>query len=322
MRRRDFIRGIAGSAASWPLAVRAQAPTRRIGVLWSTATASATLQRWMAALRQGLEQLGWTDGRNLNVDTSYATLEQLQQNARELVALNPDVLVATSTPSLRALRQATTTIPIAFTNVTDPIGQGFVASLARPGGNVTGFMNFESAMGGKWLEILLEISPGLAGVAVISNPEQNPQTEYFIPSIEATARNLSLKTIVTRIHDYSELDGALAALQTQTRIGMIVPPGPVTGKIVDAMARFRMPAIYWTQAYAALGGLVTYGTDEDDLFRQAAGYVDRILKGATPAELPVQAPTKFRLVVSLKTAKTLSVTIPATLLASADEVIE
>ena len=219
----------------------------------------------MAALQQRLEQLGWTDGRNLHVDISYATLEQLQQNARELVALNPDVLVATSTPSLRALRQATTTIPTAFTNVTDPVGQGFVASLARPGGNVAGFMNFESAMGGKWLEILLEISPGLAGVAVISNPEKNPQTEYFIPSIEATARNLSLQTIVTRIHDYSELDGALAALQTQTRFGMVVPPGPVTGKIVDAMARFRMPTIYWSQAYAALGGLVVHHSDFDSL---------------------------------------------------------
>jgi putative tryptophan/tyrosine transport system substrate-binding protein len=197
MRRRDFIRGIAGSATSWPLAARAQqtAPARRIGVLWSAANANATVQRWMAAIRQGLEQLGWTDGRNLHVDTSYATLEQLQQNARELVALNPDVLVATSTPSLRALRQATTTIPTVFTDVTDPVGQGFVASLARPGGNVTGFMNFESAMGGKWLEILLEISPGLTGVAVISNPEQNPQTEYYIPSTEATARNLSLQNI-------------------------------------------------------------------------------------------------------------------------------
>jgi len=324
MRRREFFGILGGAVAARPFAARAQrsAQMRRIGILWNTGTARPILQQWMTTLRQGLEQLGWMEGHNLQIDVSYGGYEQLPQSAKDLVALNPDVLFAGSTPSLSALRRATSTIPIVFSLVTDPIGQGFVATLAHPGGNITGFMNFESAMGGKWVEMLLEISRDVAGIAVISNSEQNPQTEYFIPSIEAAARERSLRTLITRVHDDADFDRALAALGAETHLGMVVPPGPIARKMVDAMARFRMPAIYWSRVYADEGGLAAYGTDDFELFRRAAGYVDRILRGARASELPVQAPTKFELVINLKTARALGLAVPSTLLARADDVIE
>jgi putative ABC transport system substrate-binding protein len=324
MRRREFISVIGGVAAAWPLMARAQqsASMRRVGVLFYTGTRRPSLDQWLAALRQGLEQLGWSEGRDLQIDVSYGDFEQLRQSAQDLVARKPNVLLATSTPSLNALRPATSTIPIVFTLVTDPVGQGFVTSLARPAGNITGFMNFESGMGGKWVEMLLEISPNLAGIAVISNSKRNPQTEYFIPSIEAAIKERSLRSLVTRVQNDAEFDRAVAALQSETRIGMVVPPGPITNKIVDAMADLRMPAIYWSRVYADAGGLVAYGTNEPDLFLRAAGYVDRILKGALPSELPVQTPTKFELVINLKAARDLGITVPPTLLARADDVIE
>jgi putative tryptophan/tyrosine transport system substrate-binding protein len=324
MRRRDFVRAFAGLSAAWPLLARAQqrGPTRRVGILWYTGTDRPTLDRWMAALRQGLEQLGWSEGHNLLIDMRYAAFEQLRQSAKDLVAGNPDVLIAGSTPALAALRPATSTIPIVFAQVTDPIGQGFVASLANPAGNITGFMNFESAMAGKWVEILLEISPNLAGITVISNSKENPQTEYYIPSIEAAAKERSLQTLIARVQNDAEFDRAVAALQNKAHFGMVVPPGPITSKIIDAMAHLRMPAVYWSRNYANAGGLASYGTDSADMFRRAASYVDRILKGAQVSELPVQAPTKFELVINLKTARDLGITMPPTLLARADDVIE
>jgi ABC-type uncharacterized transport system substrate-binding protein len=324
MQRREFITLFGSAAAAWPLVARAQqsGPTRRVGVLWYTGSARSALDQWFAALRQGLEQLGWSEGRNLQFDVRYAGFEQLRESAKDLVAGNPDVLIASSTPALTALRPATSTIPIVFAQVTDPIGQGFVASLAKPAGNITGFTNFESAMAGKWVEMLLEISPNLTGIAVISNSKENPQTEYFIPSIEAATKKRSLRSLVTRIQNDAEFDHAVTALKSETHFGMVVPPGPITSKIVDAMARLRMPAVYWSRIYADVGGLASYGTDSADMFRRAAGYVDRILKGAQVSDLPVQAPTKFELVINLKTARDLGVAIPPTLLARADDVIE
>jgi putative tryptophan/tyrosine transport system substrate-binding protein len=324
MRRRDFVRAFAGLSAAWPLLARAQqrGPTRRVGILWYTGTDRPTLDRWMAALRQGLEQLGWSEGHNLLIEMRYAAFEQLRQSAKDLVAGNADVLIAGSTPALTALRPATSTIPIVFVQVTDPIGQGFVASLATPAGNITGFMNFESAMAGKWVEILLEISPNLAGIAVISNSKENPQTEYYIPSIEAAAKERSLQPLIARVQNDAEFDRAVAALENEAHFGMVVPPGPITRKIIDAMAHLRMPAVYWSRNYADAGGLASYGTDSADMFRRAASYVDRILKGAQVSELPVQAPTKFELVINLKTARDLGITMPPTLVSRADEVIE
>lgn len=324
MKRRAFMTLLGGTVAAWPHAARAQSNgrTRRIGVLWyAGGTDRQTQQRWLTAFQQGLEQLGWSESRDFHIDERFGSSDEVMQRAKELVALNPDVLVATSTPSLKALQQITTTVPIVFTQVTDPVGQGFVTSLARPGGNTTGFMNFESTMGGKWLEVLLEMSPDLAGVGVISNPA-NPQTEYFIPAIEAAAGGRSLQTRITRVRDDTELDQALAALGAERRFGMIVPPGPIKREFVEAMTRLRMPAIYWTRVFASEGGLLTYGTDETDLYRRAAGYVDRILKGATASDLPVQAPTKFELVINLKAAQALNLKVPQTLLARADDVIE
>ncbi len=325
MRRREFLGVLGGTAATaWPVTARAQpnGPMRRVGILWNTATDRPTQDRWMAALRQGLEQLGWSEGHNLRIDMSYGGFEQLRQRAKDLVAGNPDVLVASSTPTLTALRPATSTIPIVFVQVTDPIGQGFVASLAKPAGNITGFMNFESAMGGKWVETLLEISPKLAGITVISNSKENPQTEYYIPSIEAATKERSLRPLIVRVQNDAEFDRAVASLQSETHFGMVVPPGPIMNKIVDATAHLRMPAIYWSRSYADAGGLAVYGTESADMFRRAASYVDRILKGAQVSELPVQAPTKFELVINLKTAKALGLTIPPKLLFTADEVIE
>jgi putative tryptophan/tyrosine transport system substrate-binding protein len=325
MRRRDLVRGFAGLSAAWPLLARAQQRSpmqRHVGMLWYTGTDRPTQDRWTAALRQGLEQLGWSEGHNLLLDIRYAAFEQLRQSAKELVAGNPDVLIATSTPTLTALRPATSTIPIVFVQVTDPVGQGFVASLANPAGNITGFMNFESAMAGKWVELLLELSPNLAGIAVIANTKENPQTEYYIPSIEAAAKERSLQSLVVRFENDAEFDRAVVTLQGKTNFGLIAPPGAIKSKIVDAMDRLRMPAVYWTPIYANFGGLATYGTDSVDDFRRAASYIDRILRGARVSELPVQAPTKFELVINLKTARALGITVPATLLVRADAVIE
>jgi putative ABC transport system substrate-binding protein len=224
------------------------------------------------------------------------------------------------------MRQATSTVPIVFTNLTDPVGQGFVASLAKPGANITGFANFERSIGGKWVEILREISPGLARVAVVFNPEATPQTSFYVPTIEAAARQLGIEPSVSRVRDDSEMDRALAAVAREANAGLIVPPGensPAMRKsVIETMARYHVPAIYWNRVFAAEGGLVAYGSDEPDLFRRAGSYVDRILKGEKPADLPVQLPTKFELVINLKTAKALGIVFPDSLQIRADEVIE
>jgi putative ABC transport system substrate-binding protein len=320
MRRREFIT-VLGGVVGWPIAARAQkSGLSVVGFLTNVRENS------VKAFTQALAQLGWTEGKNVRIETRSAEGKPFAPLVADLVRLMPDVIVANSTPSLAALRQATSTIPIVFANVTDPVGQGFVTSLARPGANITGFMNFESSIGGKWVEMLREISPGLSRVAVVFNPELGPQTEYFVPVIEKVARELSLKPIITRIHDEPELDRALAALGGEPQPGMIVPPGVYTPtfrmKIIEAMDHYRVPAIYWSRTYVTEGGLVAYGTDETDLYRRAASYVDRLLKGVKPADLPVQAPTKFQLAINLKTARSLGLAIPPNFLATADEVIE
>jgi ABC-type uncharacterized transport system substrate-binding protein len=319
MRRREFIT-VVGGVVGWPLAARPQQSALPVvGFL-------TVRENNVKPFTQALAKLGWTEGRNVRVETRLAEGKPFAPLAADLVRLTPDVIVATGTPSLAALRQATSTIPIVFANVTDPVGQGFVTSLARPGANITGFMNFESSIGGKWVEMLREISPGLSRVAVVFNPELGPQIEFFVPVIEKVTRELSLEAIITRVNDEPELDRALAALAGEPHPGMIVPPGVYTPtfrrKIIEAMDRYRVPAIYWSRIYVTEGGLVAYGTDETDLYRRAASYVDRILKGVKPADLPVQAPTKFQLAINLKTAKTLGLAIPPTFLATADEVIE
>ncbi len=330
MRRRDFMVLLGGAAGAWPRAVVAQSTdrVRRIGVLIGYGTSDPELQRHVAAFEQALEELGWTKGRNVRIDyRSFAGDTKLALAfARELVGLAPDVLVGSSTSGLAALRQATHAIPIVFVLVLDPVGQGFVPSLARPGGNITGFTNYEFSMAGKWLEMLEEIVPHLARVALLFKPETAPYAPLYLHSLEGAGRSLAVEVTASPVHDDTEIERAIAALGREASGGLIVVPDPFTSMhrkvIIELTARYRVPAVYPFRYFPASGGLLSYGADTIDPFRQAASYVDRILKGAKPGELPVQAPTKFELVINLKTAKALGVTIPALLLGSADEVIE
>jgi putative ABC transport system substrate-binding protein len=331
MRRRDFITLLGGAAAAWPLAVRAQqgGPGKvwRVGVLLTGAGSDPRAQNDLKAFRQALQQLGLIDGQNVRIEVrSSENNPSLNAPMAAELAGFADVILVGSTPGLAAMRQATSTVPIVFTNLTDPVGQGFVASLAKPGANITGFANFERSIGGKWVEILREISPGLARVAVVFNPEATPQTSFYVPTIEAAARQLGIEPSVSRVRDDSEMDRALAAVAREANAGLIVPPGensPAMRKsVIETMARYHVPAIYWNRVFAAEGGLVAYGSDEPDLFRRAGSYVDRILKGEKPADLPVQLPTKFELVINLKTAKALGIVFPDSLQIRADEVIE
>ena len=323
MRRREFIT-LLGGAAAWPVAASAQqSKMARIGALY---IGLADAESFRKELREGLRELGYVEGHNIAFEfrSAEGKLDRLPELATALVRLKVDVIVALYTPCGLAAKEATREIPIVLLTG-DPLGTGLVASLARPGANITGFMNFERSMGGKWVENLREISPGLSQVVVISNPAF-PQTEYFITSIEETARQFSLTPITSRVRDDAEFDQALAALAKEARPGLIVPPGATTPSlrrmIIEAMARDRMPAIYWSQVFTSEGGLAAYGSDETDIYRRAAAYVDPILRGEKPADLPVQAPTKFELVINLKTAKTLGLNVPASMQQLADEVIE
>src|SRR5262249_29132994 len=330
MRRRDFIKGIAGSAAVWPLAARAQQPERlrRIGMLMPTREDDPEGQARAALLRQGLSELGWTEGRNIHIDYRWAggDAAQAEANAAELVSQKPDVIVANSTMLLAAVRNETSTIPIVFVVVADPIGQGFVSSFAHPGGNITGFTSFEFALGAKWLELIKEISPELGRFEFIFNPEAGPFAEKFVQSIEPLAHSLGVRLTVTPTRDAREIDRALVAVSGEPKGGLIVSPDPFTnanrGLIISLAARYRLPAIYPFRLFAADGGLLSYGPEFNEPWRRAPTYVDKILKGASPADLPIQQPTKFELVINLKTAKALRLTIPPQLLDRADELIE
>jgi putative tryptophan/tyrosine transport system substrate-binding protein len=330
MRRRDFITLLGGTAAAWPLAVRAQQAerVRRIGVLISTREDDPDGQARAALLRQGLSELGWTEGRNVHIDYRWVGGDAVraEANAAELVSQKPDVIVANSTLVLAAVRNVTSTVPIVFVVVGDPIGQGFVSSLAHPGGNITGFTSFEFAIGVKWLELIKEIVPELGHIAFIFNPEAGPFAEKFVQSIEPLAHSLGVRLMVTPTRDAREVDRALVAVSAEPKAGLIVSPDAFTtanrGLIISLAARYRLPAIYAYRYFAIDGGLLSYGHDAKEPWRRAPSYVDKILKGASPADLPIQQPTKFELVINLKTAKALGLTIPPQLLDRADELIE
>jgi putative ABC transport system substrate-binding protein len=331
MRRRQFVTLLGGAAAAWPLAVRAQQGERmrRIGALIGGAETDPESRARVAALREGLEQRGWSEGRNLRIDYRWASADsdRIRAFAAELVATAPEAIFAHTTPATTRLLEATRNIPIVFASVSDPVGDGIVASFARPGGNVTGFTNVEASIGGKWLEILKELSPAVARVGFLFNPATSPGGgSYFLRPFEAAAPLFNVQPISTPVEDVVDIERAVAPLAVGANGGLIVNSDVFTTRhraaIIAAAARHRVPAIYPFAYFAADGGLAAYGTDVRDLWRRAASYIDRILRGEKPADLPVQAPTKFELVINLKTAKALSLNIPAMLLARADEVIE
>ena len=330
MKRREFITLLGGAAAAWPLAARAQQGerVRRIGVLVASAADDPQFQTWVGAFLQGLAQLGWTDGRNVRIDIRWATTnaDDLRRHAAELAALAPDVLVAaTGTATAAPLLQATRTVPIVFVQVIDPVGAGFVASLARPGGNATGFTSFEYGLSGKWLELLKQIAPSMTRAAVLRDPAVASGIGQFA-AIQAVAPSLGVELSPVDARDAPEIERAVTAFARSGNGGLIVTPSPAAARhrdlIATLAARHRLPAVYGSRHYVAAGGLISYGPDLIDQYRRAAGYVDRILKGEKPADLPVQAPTKYELVINLKTAKALGLDVPPPLLARADEVIE
>jgi putative tryptophan/tyrosine transport system substrate-binding protein len=329
MRRRNFIAGLASTTAAWPVAARSQQPERmrRIGVLQYINESDPELQRRVAVFVQGLQKLGWRDGANLVIDYRYGAddSERMRLEAAELVGLKPDVIWTSGGLGLLSLKRATHSIPIVFTTVYDPVGSGYVASLARPGGNITGFTLGEFSLGGKMLEVLKEVVPQVSRVAVILNLEQPPHVAMW-RAVEAMAQSFGVSLTATDVQDPAEIERAIEAFAREPNGGLIVLPGPITinhrEMIIALAARHRLPAAYPFRFFVTSGGLVSYGADPFDQSRQAAAYVDRILKGEKPEDLPIQQPTKFEFVINLKTAKTLGVTIPQTLLARADEVIE
>ena len=329
VRRRDFINFLGGAAASWPLAARAQQSARRIGMLIGYSEIDPEIQARLAAFRQALEGNGWKEGRSVLIDYRFAPAspDQAQVFAKELVALRPDVLVGNSTPATAALLQETHTIPIVFIGVSDPVGSHFVASMARSGGSTTGFTNFAPSMIGKWLELLKQVAPGVARAAVIFNPKTAPGGgSFFLEPFESVARSFAVEPIAARVNNADEIASTVAAMAREPGGSLIIMPDAFTTVhrqlIILLSARHGLPAIYPCRYQAMEGGLLSYGVDDIDLMRRAAPYVDRILKGESVANLPVQAPVKFDLVVNLRAAKVLGLDVPTKLLALADEVIE
>jgi putative ABC transport system substrate-binding protein len=327
MKRRQFIAGL-GSAAAWPVVARGQQPQlRRIGVLLPATADNAQFQIWVGAFLQGLAQLGWTIGRNVRIDTHWATpnAAEMRRHAAELAALAPDVILAHGAGTVGALLQVTRTVPIVFPVAGDPVGASLVDSLARPGGNATGFMIFEYSMAGKWLELLKQIAPSVTQVAVLRDPTRGSGPVAF-GVIQALAPSLKVKVNPVNTSDAGEMERAVAVFARAPNGGLIVTSGAPAelhhDLIITLAARHKLPAMYWERFFVDAGGLISYGPNVIDQYRRAAGYVDRILKGERPADLPVQQPTKFDLVINLKTAKALGLTIPETLLATADEVIQ
>jgi putative tryptophan/tyrosine transport system substrate-binding protein len=327
--RREFISALGGGIVAWPLAARAQQPEqmRRIGVLTGGSADDPAVQNVLAAFLQGLQQIGWTDGRNVRIDTRWAegNAADTRKYAAELVTLAPDVILATANPPLEQLLQATRTVPIVFTIVVDPVGSGYVDSLSRPGGNATGFMMFEYSLCGKWLELLKQIAPGVTRVAVLRDPALAAGIGQFAV-LQSVAPSLGVEVRPVDVRDASEIERAVAAFARSANGGLILTTSALSvvhrNLIVTLSARHNLPAVYFERAFVAAGGLISYGPDFLDQFQRAAGYVDRILKGEKPADLPVQAPTKYELVINLKTAKVLGVAVPQTLLVAADDVIE
>jgi putative ABC transport system substrate-binding protein len=330
IQRRDFIT-LLGGAATWPLDARAQQPdrVRRIGVLMAHPEGDPEFQNYVHAFRQGLLERGWTEGRNIKLDFRWGALDDpalRQRSAHELLELAPDILLTQNTPPTATMLELTRSIPVVFVIVTDPIGSGFVKSLARPDGNATGFTIMESTMAGKWLEFLKEIAPHVTRVAFLFNPATAPYVDYYLTPFKAAAGSFGLEPVTAPVHDESEFEDIFAAQARAPNSGFILIPDGFLNvhrvKIVDLAGRYRLPAVYPWRFFPEVGGLLSYGADQRDEFRSAATYVDRILKGERPGELPVQAPVKFELVINIRTAKLLGLDVPAHLQQLADEVIE
>jgi putative ABC transport system substrate-binding protein len=332
MRRREFIGLGFISAVVTPLLARAETAERkrRIGILFGSGEGDNQPVGGLAALRRSLQELGWTEGRDVEFDVRYgaADPDRIRELADELVGLRPDVILAHTTTVVEALRRETRTIPIVFVVVSDPVGSGFVASLAKPGGNITGFINIEDSLGGKWMEILKDIAPATRQAAILYNPATAPYFAYYVEPFDKAARALGVEPIVAPVQTAADVERVITELGSKPDSGLVLAPDVFTTTrstldlIVSTAARHRLPVIYPYRFMASAGGLLSYGIDPVDLYRQASLYIDRILKGANPADLPVQLPTKFELVVNLKVAKALGFTIPATLLGRADDVIE
>jgi putative ABC transport system substrate-binding protein len=330
MRRREFITLMGGTAASWPLVARAQQPERikRIGVLVPLAAEDPEIQTRLSAFRQELQQLGWTDGRNVKIEYRYGGASDpdlSRRHAAELAALVPDVIFATGNSAVAPLLQAVRSVPIVFAIVPDPVGAGFVDSLARPGGNATGFVVFEYGISGKWLELLKEIAPRLTRVAVLRDPALAAGIGQFA-AIQSVAPSMGVELSAVNVRGAAEIEQAIAAFARIANGGLIVTASGLSvvhrGLIIALALRHKLPAVYWASFYAEGGGLASYGPNTINEYRRAAGYVDRILKGEKPADLPVQAPTSYETVINLKTAKAIGLQIPQTLLVRADKVIE
>jgi putative ABC transport system substrate-binding protein len=328
MRRREFITLVGSAAGAWSLAARAQqlGRVRRIGVLMGFAESDPAAQSWLAAFRDALAKLGWKEGSNFQIEVRWGAgdANKIRASAKELVDVRPDAIFSQTTPAIGALARETKTIPIVFVLVSDPMGSGFAASLAHPGGNITGFTGNDPAIGGKWMELLKEIAPRTARVALLFNPATAPPLKFYMPSIKATASSVAVEVTAAPVHAKEEIEGVIAAQAPGG--GLIVMPDPFTQTNVDLIitlaARYGVAAIYFEQRFAESGGLISYGTDFVELFRQAAEYIDRVLKGAKPDELPIQQPTKYELAINLKTAKALGLTIPESVLSLADKMIE
>ena len=329
MQRRQFITLLGGTAATWPIAARAQPreQMKRIGILLPGSADNPVFQARLVAFYQELALLGWSIGRNVRIDTHWATADaaELRKHAEELAALAPDVILATGNSTVPPLLQATRTVPIVFPLAGDPVGAGFVDSLARPGGNATGFMLYEYGMGGKWLELLKEIAPNVTRVAVLRDPASPSQTAQF-GAIRAMAPSVSVEVIPINVRDAGEIERAVADFARPGNGGLIPTSSAVALRyrdlIITLAARHKLPAIYWERFFVTSGGLMSYGPDLIDNYRRAASYVDRILKGEKPADLPVQTPTKYEMAINLKTAKTLGLSVPSILQQRADELIE
>jgi putative tryptophan/tyrosine transport system substrate-binding protein len=331
VKRREFITLLGGAAVAWPLAARAQQAerVRRLGVLMGYAESDPDAQANVAAFRDGLQKLGWVEGRNIRIDIRWpipADPQSMQRFAKELIALQPDVILSHITPTTLALQQQTRTVPIVFATVSDPIGSRFVTSFARPGGNITGFTSIEPTMPGKWLELLREIAPRVTRVALLFNPVTAPYAEFFLNPLKVAAQSSGVEAVAAPVHDKSELESIVAAQAREPNSGLIVTPDSFLDvhrvEVTSLAARYQLPAVYPFRQFPEVGGLLSYGNHQFDNWLRAADYVDRILRGAKPTELPVQAPVKFELVINLKTAKALGLDVPLQLQQRADKVIE
>jgi putative ABC transport system substrate-binding protein len=330
MHRREFITLLGASTFAWPLAARAQQATgvRRVAFLHPYAENDAEVLARVIAFREGLESLGWTENRNIRIEHRYSggDLGRIRAYATELVHSAPGLIVGSGTPITAALKEATSTIPIVFNLVNDPVGQGFVASLSRPGGNITGFTFIDFPLIGKWLEMIKEIAPGVRHIALMFNPDTTPFYPAFLHELEAANKSLAVELSASPVHDEAEVEAAITALAREPGGGLIAAPDAFINNhrraIMTLTERHRLPAIYGFRQFAREGALISYGPDSADIVRRSVGYVDRILKGERPADLPVQAPTKYELVINLKTAKALGIDVPLHLQQIADEVIE